>query len=200
MRERQQMASRPFASVDVTLEVGGAEQTETLRRPVEGVPKPIAIEPCCGNKAAVLTVFLCLPRGLAGVPPPGQSETPRMGRGYWKLNSSLLEEAEIRQSFEDFLQSQVSPSPALSSTYHNRNPWTAKTKVHVFGTESHIPRPDKELVFEVSAELEGCDNVSIFFFFFGKNTFFVINIFQRLPVRDEIPFALWICRMSAGDP
>ncbi|XP_071975739.1 uncharacterized protein [Engystomops pustulosus] len=29
-----------------------------------------------------------------------------MGRGYWKLNSFLLEEAEIRQSFEDFLQSQ----------------------------------------------------------------------------------------------
>ncbi|XP_073528025.1 lysophospholipase-like protein 1 isoform X2 [Phyllobates terribilis] len=34
-------------------------------------------------------------------------ETPRMGRGFWRLNSSLLEEAEIRQSFEDFLQSQV---------------------------------------------------------------------------------------------
>lgn len=72
MRERQQMASRPFASVDVTLEVG-AEQVECLRAPVEGVPKPIAIEPCCGNKAAVLTVFLCLPRGTSGVPPPGQS-------------------------------------------------------------------------------------------------------------------------------
>ncbi|KAM4028677.1 uncharacterized protein ACNLHF_023987, partial [Anomaloglossus baeobatrachus] len=35
------------------------------------------------------------------------TETPRMGRGFWRLNSSLLEEAEIRQSFEDFLQSQV---------------------------------------------------------------------------------------------
>ncbi|XP_077113132.1 uncharacterized protein LOC143768334 [Ranitomeya variabilis] len=33
-------------------------------------------------------------------------ETPRMGRGLWKLNSSLLEEAEVRQSFEEFLQSQ----------------------------------------------------------------------------------------------
>ncbi|XP_073527968.1 dynein axonemal heavy chain 14 isoform X2 [Phyllobates terribilis] len=32
---------------------------------------------------------------------------PRMGRGFWRLNSSLLEEAEIRQSFEDFLQSQM---------------------------------------------------------------------------------------------
>ncbi|XP_077148708.1 uncharacterized protein LOC143809537 isoform X2 [Ranitomeya variabilis] len=33
-------------------------------------------------------------------------ETLRMGRGFWRLNSSLLEEAEKRQSFEDFLQSQ----------------------------------------------------------------------------------------------
>ncbi|XP_044146854.1 uncharacterized protein LOC122935155 [Bufo gargarizans] len=38
---------------------------------------------------------------------PGRSdETPRMGKGIWKLNSSLLEEAMVRQSFEDFLQSQ----------------------------------------------------------------------------------------------
>ncbi|XP_066450566.1 calpain-2 catalytic subunit-like [Eleutherodactylus coqui] len=36
-------------------------------------------------------------------------ETPRMGRGFWRLNSSLLEEEEIRQSFEDFLQSQRPP-------------------------------------------------------------------------------------------
>ncbi|CAN2387251.1 Reverse transcriptase (RNA-dependent DNA polymerase), partial [Pristimantis euphronides] len=34
------------------------------------------------------------------------SESPQMGRGLWRLNSSLLEEAEVRQSFEDFLQSQ----------------------------------------------------------------------------------------------
>lgn len=39
----------------------------------QGAPKPIAIEPCAGNRAAVLTVFLCLPRGSSGAPPPGQS-------------------------------------------------------------------------------------------------------------------------------
>lgn len=39
----------------------------------QGAPKPIAIEPCAGNRAAVLTVFLCLPRGTSGAPPPGQS-------------------------------------------------------------------------------------------------------------------------------
>lgn len=39
----------------------------------QGAPRPIAIEPCAGNRAAVLTVFLCLPRGSSGAPPPGQS-------------------------------------------------------------------------------------------------------------------------------
>ncbi|XP_032889833.1 attractin-like protein 1 isoform X1 [Amblyraja radiata] len=72
LRERQQMASRPFATVDVALEVG-SEQTHIKRGPLEGVPKPIAVEPCSGNKAAVLTVFICLPRGPTGTPPPGQT-------------------------------------------------------------------------------------------------------------------------------
>lgn len=44
----------------------------------QGAPKPIAIEPCSGNRAAVLTVFLCLPRGSSGVPPPGQSGKARV--------------------------------------------------------------------------------------------------------------------------
>ncbi|KAL8206545.1 UNVERIFIED_CONTAM: hypothetical protein K2H54_008397 [Gekko kuhli] len=43
-----------------------------LSEPVT-VPKPIALEPCFGNKAAVLSVFVRLPRGLGGIPPPGQS-------------------------------------------------------------------------------------------------------------------------------
>uniref|UniRef100_A0A6Q2YRG6 Attractin-like 1b n=1 Tax=Esox lucius TaxID=8010 RepID=A0A6Q2YRG6_ESOLU len=72
MRERQQMASRPFASVAVALDAGG-KQTEILPGNVEGPPKPIAMEPCSGGKAAVLTVLLCLPSGPSGLPPPGQS-------------------------------------------------------------------------------------------------------------------------------
>ncbi|KAM4035408.1 uncharacterized protein ACNLHF_014513 isoform 2-T2 [Anomaloglossus baeobatrachus] len=43
----------------------------------------------------------------AGTSRPRRQETPRMGRGMWKLNSSLLEEATVRQSFEEFLQSQI---------------------------------------------------------------------------------------------
>ncbi|XP_056290986.1 attractin-like protein 1 isoform X2 [Pseudoliparis swirei] len=68
MRERQQMASRPFASVNVALEAGG-DQEELL----QAVPKPIAMEPCWGSRAGVLTVLLYLPRVPSGIPPPGQS-------------------------------------------------------------------------------------------------------------------------------
>ncbi|XP_078787636.1 attractin-like protein 1 isoform X3 [Oryzias latipes] len=68
MRERQQMASRPFASVAVELEVGGNQE-----EPLQGVPKPIAMEPCWGSRAGVLTVLLYLPRVPSGIPPPGQS-------------------------------------------------------------------------------------------------------------------------------
>ncbi|TWW72497.1 Attractin DPPT-L [Takifugu flavidus] len=40
---------------------------------IPSVPKPIALEPCFGNKAAVLSIFVRLPRGAGGIPPPGQS-------------------------------------------------------------------------------------------------------------------------------
>lgn len=72
MRERQQMASRPFASVAVSMDARG-ELTEILQPMVDGAPKPIAMEPCFGGKAAVLTVLMRLPSGLSDLPPPGQS-------------------------------------------------------------------------------------------------------------------------------
>uniref|UniRef100_A0A8C5E820 Attractin-like protein 1 n=1 Tax=Gouania willdenowi TaxID=441366 RepID=A0A8C5E820_GOUWI len=70
MRERQQMASRPFASVAVELEA--CDDHEDLLQ-VSAVPKPIAMEPCWGSRAGVLTVLLFLPRVQSGFPPPGQS-------------------------------------------------------------------------------------------------------------------------------
>lgn len=39
----------------------------------QGAPKPVAMEPCSGGKAAVLTVLMRLPSGPSGLPPPGQS-------------------------------------------------------------------------------------------------------------------------------
>uniref|UniRef100_A0A670Z9I7 Attractin n=1 Tax=Pseudonaja textilis TaxID=8673 RepID=A0A670Z9I7_PSETE len=72
LREMQQMASRPFASINVALETDEAPP-DLIGGSIKMVPKPIALEPCFGNKAAVLSVFVRLPRGLGGIPPPGQS-------------------------------------------------------------------------------------------------------------------------------
>ncbi|KAG5265473.1 hypothetical protein AALO_G00242870 [Alosa alosa] len=72
LREMQQMASRPFASVSVALETD-EEPPDLIGGNVRSTPKPIALEPCYGNKAAVLSIFIRLPRGSGGVPPPGQS-------------------------------------------------------------------------------------------------------------------------------
>ncbi|XP_064275271.1 attractin isoform X5 [Passer domesticus] len=72
LREMQQMASRPFASINVALETD-EEPPDLIGGSIKTVPKPIALEPCFGNKAAVLSVFVRLPRGLGGIPPPGQS-------------------------------------------------------------------------------------------------------------------------------
>ncbi|NXC38354.1 ATRN protein, partial [Penelope pileata] len=72
LREMQQMASRPFASINVALETD-EEPPDLIGGSIKTVPKPIALEPCFGNKAAVLSVFVRLPRGVGGIPPPGQS-------------------------------------------------------------------------------------------------------------------------------
>uniref|UniRef100_A0A3B5L4M9 Attractin n=1 Tax=Xiphophorus couchianus TaxID=32473 RepID=A0A3B5L4M9_9TELE len=72
LREMQQMASRPFATINVALEAD-EEPPDLIGGNVKSVPKPIALEPCSGNKAAVLSIFVRLPRGSGGIPPPGQS-------------------------------------------------------------------------------------------------------------------------------
>ncbi|KAJ1213302.1 hypothetical protein NDU88_000940 [Pleurodeles waltl] len=72
LREMQQMASRPFASVNVALEMD-EEPPDLIGGSIKTVPKPIALEPCFGNRAAVLSIFVRLPRGVGGIPPPGQS-------------------------------------------------------------------------------------------------------------------------------
>ncbi|XP_051503645.1 attractin-like isoform X1 [Myxocyprinus asiaticus] len=72
LREMQQMASRPFATINVALETD-EEPPDLIGGNMKSVPKPIALEPCFGNKAAVLSIFVRLPRGPGGIPPPGQS-------------------------------------------------------------------------------------------------------------------------------
>ncbi|KAJ8709801.1 hypothetical protein PYW08_009805 [Mythimna loreyi] len=59
--EMEQMASRPFSQVCVELEKGGAGA---------GVPAPVALEPCRGGRAAVLSLLVRLPTGGTGRAPP----------------------------------------------------------------------------------------------------------------------------------
>ncbi|XP_072933991.1 attractin-like protein 1 [Epargyreus clarus] len=59
--EMEQMASRPFSQVCVELERGGGGA---------GVPAPVALEPCRGGRAAVLSLLVRLPTGGTGRAPP----------------------------------------------------------------------------------------------------------------------------------
>ncbi|KAI5641025.1 endonuclease-reverse transcriptase domain-containing protein [Phthorimaea operculella] len=59
--EMEQMASRPFSQVCVELEKGGGGT---------GVPAPVALEPCRGGRAAVLSLLVRLPTGGTGRAPP----------------------------------------------------------------------------------------------------------------------------------
>lgn len=75
----------------------------------QGPPKPVAVEPCSGSKAAVLTVLLCLPRGASGVPPPGQS-------GQYPTSSNTdLESFLILSFFIDSYKTHRSPHCRTSS-------------------------------------------------------------------------------------
>lgn len=81
---------------------------------LQTVPKPIALEPCFGNKAAVLSVFVRLPRGLGGIPPPGQS-----GEEYWLgINSLLLPQPHSHLTLSDLIPYPVSTQwPRMRSGY-----------------------------------------------------------------------------------
>ncbi|XP_075986536.1 attractin-like protein dsd isoform X2 [Anticarsia gemmatalis] len=59
--EMEQMASRPFSQVCVELDRGAVGS---------GVPAPVALEPCRGGRAAVLSLLVRLPTGGTGRAPP----------------------------------------------------------------------------------------------------------------------------------
>lgn len=74
--EMEQMASRPFSQVLV--ELGVKEKLELTKledltvRKVREAPSPIALEPCFGNKAAVLSLLVLLPTSDALFPMKGR--------------------------------------------------------------------------------------------------------------------------------
>ncbi|XP_015904894.1 attractin-like protein 1 isoform X2 [Parasteatoda tepidariorum] len=74
--EMEQMASRPFAGVAVELDaqlviISAHTGSEDRRKKCH--PTPIALEPCSGGKAAVLSLIVRLPPGEEEYTPAGQS-------------------------------------------------------------------------------------------------------------------------------
>ncbi|XP_063233286.1 attractin-like protein 1 [Bacillus rossius redtenbacheri] len=76
--EMEQMASRPFSQVLVEVErrdrlQANGDALGPLHKRKKDSPSPIALEPCCGNRAAVLSLLVRLPTGGEAFTPPGQS-------------------------------------------------------------------------------------------------------------------------------
>ncbi|XP_023308777.2 attractin [Lucilia cuprina] len=79
--EMEQMASRPFSqvlvdienreSIDLSLTMEGIANMSKKRK--KECPSPIALEPCSGNRAAVLSLLVRLPTGGLQHAPAGQS-------------------------------------------------------------------------------------------------------------------------------
>ncbi|XP_014206707.1 putative protein tag-53 [Copidosoma floridanum] len=82
--EMEQMASRAFSQVLVEIERREFYVTEAdgcdaevnntrKKKKKKDAPSPIALEPCCGNRAAVLSLLVRLPTGGEPYTPAGQS-------------------------------------------------------------------------------------------------------------------------------
>lgn len=76
--EMEQMASRPFSQVLVELEIKEAIDDEIAdavdpKKKKRDSPSPIALEPCYGNRAAVLSLLVRLPTGGEPYVSKGQS-------------------------------------------------------------------------------------------------------------------------------
>lgn len=80
--QMEQLASRPFSQVLVEIDhhetspTSGGDNTTNLasrKRNKKDSPSPIALEPCSGNRAAVLSLLVRLPTGGEMYTPSGQS-------------------------------------------------------------------------------------------------------------------------------
>lgn len=78
--EMEQMASRPFSQVLVEIEnrenleiMQTIESVTSTKKRKKDSPSPIALEPCSGNRAAVLSLLVRLPTGGLQHAPPGQA-------------------------------------------------------------------------------------------------------------------------------
>ncbi|KAG7257317.1 hypothetical protein CRUP_034192 [Coryphaenoides rupestris] len=92
--------TRPETSTQLLLLLKCLPARQTARRRTSA-PKPIALEPCFGNKAAVLSIFVRLPRGSGGIPPPGQSDEPLLPHFPTVLECSDVPTEEVEEEEEE---------------------------------------------------------------------------------------------------
>ncbi|CAG7724473.1 unnamed protein product [Allacma fusca] len=112
--EMEQMASRPFAQVYVELGKSLVPSgISTLRKRKKDCPSPIALEPCQGNRAAVLSLLVSLPTGSHSFAPPGQ---PGLSVG-----STLVSLGNPRKGV--FLRSSREDSPCLVVNFWSHPSW-----------------------------------------------------------------------------
>lgn len=73
--EMEQMASRPFSQVLVELEIKDRVELNLSdkKSKKKDIPSPIALEPCYGSRAAVLSLLVRLPTGGEPFTSKGQS-------------------------------------------------------------------------------------------------------------------------------
>ena len=112
--EMEQMASRPFGQVLTELErvpEGESSHQHARKRRKKPRPSPIALEPCAGNRAAVLTLLVRMPTGGAPYAPPG---IPGIA-----LASSLVTLGNPRKASVDPTQ-KVEPSDPASKLRKSR--------------------------------------------------------------------------------
>ncbi|XP_063699166.1 attractin-like protein 1 isoform X2 [Culicoides brevitarsis] len=115
--EMEQMASRPFSQVLVDIEnkelLDTTPEVETitnvLKKRKKDSPSPIALEPCEGNKAAVLSLLVRLPTG-------GKSHSPLGQAAGIAVASALVTLGNRRPSLDSHPEKQQQPNSKQSNT------------------------------------------------------------------------------------
>ncbi|XP_011147509.1 attractin-like protein 1 isoform X1 [Harpegnathos saltator] len=118
--EMEQMASRAFSQVLVEIERRDIESSDSecgdadlinCRKKKKAAPSPIALEPCCGNRAAVLSLLVRLPTGGEPYTPAGQSAGLAVASALVTLGSPRRPSQELTMKEQKKTRKSVSQHP-----------------------------------------------------------------------------------------
>lgn len=126
--EMEQMASRPFSQVLVELElkdpvpldngisiVATATDIGNKRNKKRDAPSPIALEPCYGNRAAVLSLLIRLPTG-------GEQYTAKGQSAGLAIASALVTLGNPRKMSTDQVKTETKSSGGKSRKSQSQHP------------------------------------------------------------------------------